>query len=272
MTTRPPRTPVQARAVATEPRAGHRPAVSTWQHSTGRAGQRRGHVTDLLDNPHVQRVGAQHPRRDRPDHARGRADSTRRSRLPHRAGQPRAVPRPAAARSGAREGRAGGGVADHVPRPGRLQGDQRHPRAQHRRRAAGAGRRAAALSSSGPRTPWPASAATSSPSCRRLDRTPPMLAERIADALQQPFVFGSHRVHVSASIGIAASDETDATTPSSCCATPTWRCTRPRRAGTSGVRRLRPHDAREPGGAPPDGGRSPLGARDRASSSSTTSR
>ena len=47
-----------------------------------------------------------------------------------------------------------------------------------------------------------------------LDDSPdaPMLAERIAVALQQPFVFGSHRVHVSASIGIAASDETDATT------------------------------------------------------------
>lgn len=40
----------------------------------------------------------------------------------------------------------------------------------------------------------------------------PMLAQRIGAALQQPFAFGAHLVHVSASIGIAAKDGADTAT------------------------------------------------------------
>ena len=58
-----------------------------------------------------------------------------------------------------------------VPRPGRLQAGQRHPRARRRRRAAGRGRAAGARRGPRAATPWPGWAATSSRCCWRPGTT-----------------------------------------------------------------------------------------------------
>ena len=80
----------------------------------------------------------------------------------------------------------------------------------------------------------PGSAATSSPSSSRMHPTPapwPDVAERILDALHEPVVIDGRDIYARASIGIAHASRTRRPPPTSCCATPTSRCTPPRRNG-----------------------------------------
>ena len=116
-----------------------------------------------------------------------------------------AVPRPP--RVGARPPRA---QPHHhrgaVPRPRPLQGRERQPRPQLRRPHPGHRRRAALERSSGPATPWRASAATSSRSCATGSSTPSEavdIAERIRAGLATALEVGRAELHQTVSIGIA---------------------------------------------------------------------
>ena len=57
---------------------------------------------------------------------------------------------------------------------------------------------------------------------------PLVIAERLAAALRRPFRLGEEEVFVSASIGVALPSHGVEARPSTCCATPTPRCTAPR--------------------------------------------
>ena len=139
-----------------------------------------------------------------------------RSLLADRVGQlTRVAPRPAAVRA-----------AVHGPRP--LQEHQRHPRPQRRRRAAA--RDGARLQGSlREGTPWRAWAATSSPCCcpaptpRAPSWWPPSCCERLAE----PCMVQGHELQHGDVDRHRRSTRATATTPRSCCATPTWPCTAP---------------------------------------------
>ena len=109
---------------------------------------------------------AQLPRHQRAQALRGPARPPGLPRPRHRARQPGALcrPRPARARPG--DARAVDGGRD-LHRPGRLQDDQRQPRTCLRRRRPAGGRPPDARPPCARPTPWPASAATSSPSWSR---------------------------------------------------------------------------------------------------------
>ena len=85
-------------------------------------------------------------------------------------------------------------------------------------------------------TSSPASAATSSPSCCpgiTSEAYALGVARRLAEALREPLVLDGERRYVTASVGVSFSGAQRATIPTRCCATPTRRCTAPRRLGKS---------------------------------------
>ena len=147
-----------------------------------------------------------------------------------RAAQPHADPRPRRADAGAR-----------APQPG--------ARARRCSSTSTTSRRSTTRSATAPATSccgrsprgWTASCATptrsgasaatsssSSPKGSSLAAGPELIAERLLEALKQPFELDGRRaaaLTVTASIGIAAGDRVIA--PKSCCATPTSRCTAP---------------------------------------------
>ena len=80
---------------------------------------------------------------------------------------------------------------------------------------------------------------------RRASATRSTLAERLLDVLRQPFLVAGTEITTSASIGITFSG-LGYNTPTTCCATPTPRCTRPRRrqGALRAVRRRPAHRGR----------------------------
>ena len=116
-------------------------------------------------------------------------------------GQPRALPRPP--RRAARVGPAR--LHRPLPRPRRLQDDQRLARALDRRRAAGGGRRPPARRAEGAATSPRGSAATSSPCSCTTSATPstsaasPTASSRL---LERPFAVAGHEISAHASLGI----------------------------------------------------------------------
>ena len=213
---------------------------STWQHSDGGRRDVELTITNLLDNPHVRGLVLNTRDVTDRDDARGRSCCTRRSTTPS-PGWP----------------------------TGRCSATGWSTRSRRRVVPAAESRSCSWTSTASRRSTTPSGTAPAtscwcwSPSRLRQElaaqdtvarfggdefaillddstRTTPMLAERIADALQQPFVFGSHRVHVSASIGIAASDETDATTAEQLLRNADLAMYQAKAAGDGRVRRLRP--------------------------------
>ena len=142
------------------------------------------------------------------------------------------------------------------------------------RPAARRGRATPRAAACAPATRWPASAATSSPCCsttraRRHEAT--RVAERIHGELQRPFYLQGQDVFVSASIGIALAARATAT-PTTCCATPTSRCTARRRTASARYEVFDHAHARPRRRAAAARDRSAHGDRARRVRASTTSR
>ena len=152
------------------------------------------------------------------------------ARHAHRAVQPRGAPR--ARRQGAgerRPRRLPRGPHAHRPRP--LQGGQRHARPRAAATACSSTSPSACASCCAATTSWPASAATSSPSCsptcpprRRRSRWPARLHRALAPPLRR-----RRRRHstLGASIGHRAAARPRRGRRRRSCATPTSPCTRP---------------------------------------------
>ena len=150
-------------------------------------------------------------------------------------GQPRALPRPP--RRAARLGPAR--LHRPLPRPRRLQDDQRLARALDRRRAAGGGRRPPARRAEGAATSPRGSAATSSPCSCTTSATPstsaasPTASSGCSSARSRSPGTRSRRTRAS---GSSRAGRRRSTAPRSCCATPTSPCTRPRTPASSATR------------------------------------
>ena len=153
----------------------------------------------------------------------------------------------------ARARRTGGARRAAVPRPRRLQARQRLARPRRRRRAAAPGRRCACRSHAARRDLLARQGGDefllllADLERRRRDdgapsRRPPSSPRRSAE----PFTLAGAEFQVGASIGIALFPRDAADAEDAARATPTPRCTRPRRAGRGGWRRLRARPAHEP--------------------------
>ncbi len=120
-----------------EPRQSHVSARFTHADGDWRAVETV--VDNRLEDPAVGGLGAQHARRHRPQGARGRAAPPGVPRFADWARQPAAVRGPPGSCDRDRHSRRPR-VRGAVPRPRRLQDDQRQPRPRARRRAAARGR------------------------------------------------------------------------------------------------------------------------------------
>ena len=163
----------------------------------------RPHALRDAGQPRERLAGVRPPRAPRLPAARA-AGPPRAPGLPRpadRPGQPRALPRPPRRAAGVGPARLHG----PLPRPRRLQDDQRLARALDRRRAAGGGRRAPARRAEGAATSPRASAATSSPCSCTTSATPstsaasPTASSRL---LERPFAVAGHEISAHASLGI----------------------------------------------------------------------
>ena len=127
-------------------------------------------AANRLHDPSVERLRAQHARRDRPPRARGRAARARRPARARRDARPADRASPTAAscspprRDDDRRARRQDQARAAADRPRPLQGAQRHARPPGRRPAPARDRPAARGRACPAPTSWPASAATSSPS------------------------------------------------------------------------------------------------------------
>ena len=159
------------------------------EHADGTYRYAEAVVSNLRDNPSVAGYVGQPARHHRAQGGRVPAPPRGAARSAHRAPQPHPDPRP---------GRpdAGPGPA-RVPtrgralrRPRQLQGHQRLPGPRRRRQGAAGGGAPLRRASCARATPSGGSAATSSsswPKGRRLGAGPEMVAERLHDALREPF-------------------------------------------------------------------------------------
>ncbi len=198
----------------------------------------RGHGHEPARQPGRPRPRPQHPRRHRPGRARGAADRAGLHRLADRAAEPGAVQGPAAARAQPRVA-ADVTVGGDVPRPRRVQGGQRHPRAQQGRRAAGAGGRPAPRPGAARRHGGPLRRRRVRGADRGLRRR--RLRDGPGAAHQRRRCASRSTSHDRAGARRAPASGSPGWTPtrrprSRCCATPTSRCTRPRRRAPAGSR------------------------------------
>ena len=204
-------------------------------------------ATNLLERPDVRGIVLNTRDVTERKAARGAARPPGVPRRAHRPGQPGPVPRPGRATRWPGRG-ARGRPGRAVPRPRRLQDRQRQPRPRRRRPAAA----------------WPsaerlpaacARARHGRPARRRRVRraargaptptTRPTVAERVLDdpapAVPASTAAASRSGPASAS---PPARPRRATRPTSCCATPTWPCTRPRPAARAGYELFRARHAR----------------------------
>ena len=179
--------------------------------------------------------------------------------LPRPAHRPRRTAASSSSRStsGSSADAAAGVPGRPVPRPRRLQGRQRHPRPRRRRPAARRGR--------GPRPGLRPDRRRRRTARRRRVRDPARgrratsprrsrSAGRILEALQAPFQIDGQEIAIGGEHRHRRRPRPAATGPTSCSATPTWRCTRPRRpartATPSSSRRCTPRSSSATRSAP----------------------
>ncbi len=152
-------------------------------------------------------------RRARPRGERARADAAGAGGSADRPGESGAPAQSPGIRAAARPA-ARGCRQRALGRPRPLQGVHRHGRPPRRRHAAAKGGGAAVRLSCARRTSSRATAATSSRSCapgRRPTTPSPRCAQRIVDALVEPFEIEGREVSITASVGVAVSQHGDET-------------------------------------------------------------
>ncbi len=173
-------------------------------------------------------------RRLRPAPADRGHDPPRPPRPAHQPAQPRPAARPGRARA-ADVAAARQPDRAALRRPRRLQAGQRPLRPRRRRRGAHRRGPAAHRAACGRATPWPGSAATSSRCCSRTCTRPRSAPPATGSSPRSPAARTSPATSSRSPPASAWRSATAARPPRACCATPTWRCTRPSRAArTSG--------------------------------------
>ena len=230
------------------PRAGPSQLVFRMRNQLRRVAPPRGPRHRPARRPARPRRRPERARRHRARPARGGADPPGLPRRPHRAGEPRALPRPP--RPGARAlGALAASARRAARRPRRLQAGERQPRPRRRRRAAPGRRRALRATPSGP-----------SDTLARLggdefallldgadERQAIGVARRLLERALRAGRRRRPRARARREHRHRAAPRRTAAAARTCSATPTSRCTRPRRPAAAASRSSGTSMARELG-------------------------